>query len=162
MNQNEMKVIDVLVNLGIDYKKVEHPPVFTVEEAKRLCKIEGTGCKNLFLKENGRKNYYLIIMLDSKKADLKAISNQLKVSRLSFAKEEELYSLLGLKPGGVTPFGLLNDIDKVVTVVIDDELENSVFVSFHPNVNTSTLILRYRDFERYLEWSKNKVEKIII
>lgn len=162
MTQNEHKVLGVLMNLKIEYKRVEHPPVYTVEEAKRLCTFIETGCKNLFLKDSGGKNHYLVVMLDSKKADIKAISKQLKVSRLSFAKEEELYSLLGLKPGEVTPFGLINDKDRMVTVVIDDELENSEFVSFHPNVNTSTLILTYRNFERYLEWVKNKVAKIKI
>lgn len=160
MTQNERKVLEVLMDLGIEYRRVEHPPVYTVEEAKRLCAIVETGCKNLFLKDSGGKNHYLVVMQDSKKADIKAISKQLKVSRLSFGKEEELFDLLGLKPGEVTPFGLLNDEDRTVTVVIDDELENSEYVSFHPNVNTSTLILTYKDFERYLGWIENKVEKI--
>jgi len=162
LTQNEQKVLEVLMNLGIEYRRVEHPPVYTVEEAKRICTFVETGCKNLFLKDNGGKNHYLVVMIDSKRADIKAISKQLNVSRLSFGKEEELYSLLGLKPGEVTPFGLLNDEDRAVTVVIDDELENLEYVSFHPNVNTSTLILAYRDFKRYLEWIKNKIEKIKI
>lgn len=163
MTKDEKKVVDILKNLGIDYKRVEHPPVYTVEEAKRLCSnIEATGCKNLFMKERGHKNYYLVIMLDNKRADFKSISKQLKISRLTFANEDELNNILGLKPGEVTPFGLLNDKDKVVNVIIDNELENSTFVSFHPNVNTSTLILKYKDFERFLKWAKNKVKKIII
>lgn len=163
MAKDEKKVMDTLKNLGIDYRRVEHPPVYTVEEAKRLCSnIEATGCKNLFMKESFHKNYYLIIMLDNKRADFKSISKQLKISRLTFANENELNNILGLKPGEVTPFGLLNDKEKVVNVIIDDELENSKLVSFHPNVNTSTLILRYKDFEDYLEWTKNKVEKVKI
>lgn len=163
MTNDEKKVMEVLMNLGIDYDRVEHPPVYTVEEANQLCSnIEATGCKNLFLKERGHKNYYLIVLLDDKRADLKSISKQLKISRLTFANEDELNSILGLNPGEVTPFGLLNDKEKEVNVIIDDELENSEFVSFHPNVNTSTLILRYKDFERYLEWTENKVEKIIV
>lgn len=131
-----MKVLDVLMNLEIEYKRVEHPPVFTVEEAKLLCEIEATGCKNIFLKEKSHKNYYLFIILYYKRADLKSISKQLKISRLTFANEDELNNLLGLKPGEVTPFGLINNTDKIVNIIIDDELENSRFVSFHPNVNT--------------------------
>ena len=160
--QNEYKVLDTLNNMRIDYKRVEHPAVFTVEEAKKVCTFMETGCKNLFLKDSRGKSYYLIIMLDLKKANIRDISKQLGVSRLSFAKEEELYNVLGLKPGEVTPFGLLNDKNKEVTVVVDDELENMESVAFHPNINTSTLILKYQDFVKYLNLTENKVVKIKI
>ncbi len=162
MTEEEKKILDLLKNIEINYERVEHPPVFTVEEAKRLCKVKGTGCKNLFLKEKGNKNYYLVIMPDHKRANFKSISKQLQISKLSFANEEELFEFLGLKPGEVTPFGLINDINKKVNVILDGDLGNSKFVSFHPNVNTSTLILTYKDFERYLEWCHNKVEIITI
>lgn len=114
--------------------------------------------QNLFLKERKHENYYLLIMLDYKRADFKEVSKQLNLSRLSFANEEELYFLLALNSGEVTPFGLLNDTDKIVNAILDNELENCKYVSFHPNTNTSTLVLRYKDFERYLEWSNNTVE----
>ncbi len=157
MTNVEKEVIDILENLGIEYKRIEHPPVFTVSEANKICEIEGTGCKNLFLKTT--KNYYLAIIEDSKRADLKGISKQLKISRLSFANEEELVDLLGLKPGEVTPFGLIKDIDNEVIVIVDNELKKSNFVSFHPNVNTSTLTLKYDDFEKFLEWTGNIIIK---
>ncbi len=162
MTEDEKHVLNLLENLGINYKRVKHPPVYTVEEANRLCNLEETGCKNLLLKEKRHGEYYLVIMLDCKRADFKSISKQLQISSLTFASEEELNNLLGLKPGEVSPFGLMNDNNNIVNVIIDNELENSEFVTFHPNVNTSTLILTYEDFEKYLEWSGNRVEKIIV
>ncbi len=160
MTEKEQKVLDTLQNLGIEYQRVEHPPVYTVEEANKLCILGGVGCKNLFLKDGKTKTYYLIVMVDSKRADMKTLSKKLEVSRLSFAKEEELHERLGLKPGEVTPFGLLQDDDGIVTVVLDDELDKADYVSFHPNVNTSTVLISYKDFLRFLEWKKNKVIKI--
>lgn len=160
--EKEQRVLEILTALKIEYVRVEHPPVYTVEEAKKLCPTIEGGCKNLFLKGPRGENYYLVIMIDTKIADMKAIGAQLEVSRLSFAKEEELYHLLGLKPGEVAPFGLLNNENKAVTVVIDDELEMLEQVSFHPNVNTSTLVMTYKDLMRYLEWQGNKVKKIKI
>lgn len=157
MTVEEKEVINVLEKLGIEYKRVEHRPVFTVAEAKKTCEIKGIGCKNLFLKTN--QNYYLVLMEDSKRANLKGISKQLNISRLSFASKKELDNLLGLKPGGVTPFGLINDTKNKVKVVIDNELEDENFVSFHPNVNTATVTLKFNDFEKFLEFTGNIIIK---
>lgn len=160
MNQCESIVLETLKNLAITYKRFEHPPVYTVEEAKALCKIKATGCKNLFLKDKKGENFFLIIIQDHKKANIRSISDQLDTTRLTFGNEEELLNILGLRAGGVSPFGLINDREKIVTVVVDNALEKCELVAFHPNVNTATLTLSYIDFEKYLKWTNHKVKKI--
>lgn len=155
-------VLELLKELKIEYSCIDHEPVYTVEEAQSLSKLVPAGFKNLFLKDKASDRYYIAIMPEHKRADLKSMMKQLGAKRLSFANEEELYEILGLRPGSVTPFGLMNDTDNKVTVLLDEEMDTMEKVTFHPNVNTSTLILDRNDFDKYLDWTKHKVEKIII
>jgi len=102
--ENEEKVYEVLKKLGIPYTKHEHPPVYTVEQAEQYWEdIEGTHCKNIFLRNKKGKRHYLVILLSSKKADLKALERQLGEDRLSFASPERLMRYLRLEPGAVSP-----------------------------------------------------------
>lgn len=157
ITSEEKKVCDVLEELNIPYTRIEHMPVFTIEEINKIGNMPDSVCKNLFVRNQKGDKHYLIILEHSKRADLKKLAEQIGSGKLSFASEKRLEKYLGLKPGAVSPFGLINDSAKEVTVVIDRDLENLGEVSFHPNVNTATLTISYRDFEKYLTWCRNKV-----
>lgn len=156
--ENEEKVYEVLRKLGIAYVKHEHPPVYTVDQAEQYWEdIEGTHCKNIFLRNKKGKRHYLVILLSLKKADLNALERQLGEDRLSFASPERLMRYLGLEPGSVSPFGLINDSKKEVQVIIDRDLRRAEIVNFHPNVNTATVGIDFTDFEKFLAWCGNTI-----
>jgi len=155
---SEAKVYEVLNGLGIPYTRHEHPPVFTVEQAEQhWTNITGAHCKNLFLRNKKGNRHYLVILLTSKQADLKQLNAKLKEDRLSFGSAERLQKYLGLEPGAVSPFGLINDNQNDVIVIVDQDLRRVDRVNFHPNVNTSTVGIETADFERFLAWSGNEV-----
>ncbi|MBL4932470.1 prolyl-tRNA synthetase associated domain-containing protein [Clostridium paridis] len=150
-------IYDILDNLNITYDEYKHEAVFTVAETKDIpMKIPGQHCKNLFLKNRKGDQYYLLIADDSKRVDIKHITKEINEKSLSFASEEKLKSILRLTPGSVTPFGLINDIDKHVKVLLDKDLGLCNYITFHPNVNTSTLLLSYNDFIKFLEYCGNE------
>jgi Ala-tRNA(Pro) deacylase len=158
MEERERQVYEALDALGIPYVKHDHPPVATVAEAVTHWQgIEGAHCKNLFVRNKPGKRHYLIIAEHLKPLDLLAVSHKLGDSRLSFGSDERMMRCLGLHPGEVSPFGLLNDSTREVIVVLDASLRASEKVNFHPNVNTATLTIAYRDLEKFLAWRKNKV-----
>ena len=143
----------------IKYILHEHPAVYTCEEAEKHCSdIPGLSCKNLFLK--GKRQYFLIIMPATKKADLKKISATVNESKLSFASAEALKEKLGLEPGEVSPFGLLNDKNHEIKVYIDKEVHEADIVSFHPNRNTASLELTREMFHKFLQLIDNEVHVI--
>lgn len=145
---------DKLKALNIEYKQIEHEAVFTVLEAQDILKkIDGLGCKNLFMKSN-KNNYYLVILRDDKRADIKKLKEILKVSELSFAQEENLEQILKLQKGSVTPFGIINDKNNLVKLIIDKDLKNHK-VLFHPNVNTKTISLNFDDLIKFIENEKH-------
>lgn len=148
IDKEEEKLYELLDSLGIKYVRYEHKPVYTVEEADNLdIDIPGQHCKNLFLR-NKKGNIHYLVLADSKKyIDLKALSKEIGSSGLSFASEERLKKYLGLKTGAVSPFGLINDVEKQVIVLIDKGLTDKDLVNFHPNVNTATIGLSYRDLK---------------
>lgn len=156
---NEQKVYDVLQELNIDYIKHEHPPVFTVEEANRYYQgIPGVKCKNLFLRDRKGKQHFLVVAEDSKQVNLKALSELINSEPLSFASPERLMKYLGLVSGEVSPFGLINDMEKQVHVVLDEDFKKADEINFHPNTNTATITLAYNDFLRYLNWCGNPMQ----
>ncbi|HRC79913.1 MAG TPA: prolyl-tRNA synthetase associated domain-containing protein [Sedimentibacter sp.] len=157
MDKEEEKLYELLDSLGIKYVRYEHKPVYTVEEADNLdIDIPGQHCKNLFLR-NKKGNIHYLVLADSKKyIDLKALSKEIGSSGLSFASEERLNKYLGLKTGSVSPFGLINDVEKQVIVLIDKDLTDKDLVNFHPNVNTATIGLSYADLEKFIKWHGNK------
>lgn len=153
---NERKVYENLEQLGIPYMQYSHIPVYTIEEVNDLkLNMQGNHCKNLFTRNKQGNQHYLIIVSHTKRVDLKDLSGQIGCSRLSFASEERLMKYLGLTPGSVTPFGLLNDKEKHVKVLIDKDLRGSEHICFHPNVNTATVSIAYGDFEKFLKWCGN-------
>lgn len=155
---DEQKVYNLLEELDISYTKYEHPPVYTVEEAEQHWgNITGAHCKNLFLRNKKGKNHYLVVVECSKRVDLKALTKRLGEDRLSFASAERLMRYLGLEPGAVSPFGLINDRDKSVVVLIDQDLKEATHVNFHPNVNTATVGITIADFEKFLARCGNSI-----
>ncbi|MGD8537028.1 MAG: prolyl-tRNA synthetase associated domain-containing protein [Candidatus Aminicenantes bacterium] len=152
-SEKEQKVYETLNKLDISYIRHEHPPVFTVEEAEQHWEnITGAHCKNLFLRNKKGNRHYLVVLDSSKRADLKALERQLGEDRLSFASPERMMRYLGLEVGAVSPFGLINDTQKEVQVIIDQDLKGADSINFHPNVNTATIGLSFSDFERFLSF----------
>lgn len=150
-------IYSVLDKLGIVYKKYEHPAVFTVEEAKKHDTGNSSHNKSIFLRNKKGDNFYLVLTLGSKRIDLKSLAIFLNETKLSFASPEKMMKYLGLTPGSVSPFGLINDVDKVVQVIVDEELLKFEKQGYHPNINTATLIISTEDLKKFLNWTGNKV-----
>jgi Ala-tRNA(Pro) deacylase len=149
--------------LGIQYEPYEHPPVATAEAAKEhWTAIEATHCKNLFLRNQKGSRHYLVVLEYTKRADLKRVAEQIGDGKLSFASPDRLMAHLGLTPGSVSPFGLINDADHTVHVALDHDLQAAERVSFHPNINTATLVISRVDFMRFLEICGNPVQFVSV
>jgi Ala-tRNA(Pro) deacylase len=147
----ERAVSDRLTALGMAFERFEHPPVATVEEArKHWAGIDAMHCKNLFLRNQKGNRHYLVIIAHTKRADLRGVANQIGDGKLSFGSPERLMTCLGVTPGSVSPFGLINDREHHVRVFLDRDLKSASRISFHPNVNTATLTMTFTDFERFL------------
>src|SRR4029077_14036579 len=152
MTAQEQSVRSRLDELGIAYTRHEHPPVATVDEAAdHWAGIDATHCKNLFLRNQKGNRHYLVVLTASKRADLRAIADQIGDGKLSFASPERLMTHLGLTPGSVSPFGLINDREHTVRVVLDRDFQSSTRLAFHPNINTATLTIAAADFHKYLD-----------
>ena len=152
------KVLKRLDKLNINYEIIEHPPVYTIEDMVNLnLEKKGEIVKNLFLKNSNGKSHYLVVLRGDKKADLKAIKNQINSSTLSFASEDRLMKHLGLLKGAVTPLGLINDEDSSVKVVIDQDLKYQKLIGVHPNVNTATIWVTYEDLEKFIKENNNEI-----
>ena len=123
----EQEAYELLKKLGISFQKVDHPAI--TSKGKKI---------------------YLVILPDEKHADLKQLAEQLKEKRLSFVSEEQLPDLLGVPAGTVTPLALMHDKEKKIQVVIDAAIDRQDTVGFHPNINTTTLIMDFSDFEKIL------------
>ncbi|GKU24978.1 prolyl-tRNA synthetase associated domain-containing protein [Clostridium folliculivorans] len=156
--ETEQKVYDILDLLEIKYDRHEHDAVYTIEEANNLgIHIEGQLCKNLFLRNRKGDIHYLVVLDETKQVDLKSLAKQIGSSSLSFASVERLFKYLGLKPGSVSPFGIINDTESEVVVLIDRDITNAEIVSFYPNINTVTIGVSYLDFEKFIKWKKNQI-----
>jgi Ala-tRNA(Pro) deacylase len=163
MTAHEQLVQSRLQELGISYTRHEHPPVATVEEATaHWAGIEATHCKNLFLRNQKGSRHYLVVLTATKKADLKAVAEQIGDGKLSFASPDRLMTHLGLTPGSVSPFGLINDRDHAVRVVLDRDFQTATRLAFHPNINTATLTVSAADFAKFLDACGNPVQHVRI
>jgi Ala-tRNA(Pro) deacylase len=140
-----------LESLGIPARTVSHPPVFTVEEAKALRgQLPGGHVKNLFLR-NKKGEMWLVVAEEDRKLDLKALAERLGAGRVSFGSAERLMQYLGVIPGAVTPFGLVNDRKAEVRVVIDKALLAHDPINVHPLVNDKTTAIAPGDLLKFLE-----------
>jgi len=128
-----------LSDLDIPFVAHEHPAVFTVDEAQQHCQhIQGCHCKNLFLKTK-KKKLWLVVLEDNTAIDLKQLAGLVGEKAWSFASPDRLMEHLGVEPGSVTPFSLINDSEQLVNLAIEDKILDSATGNFHPLVNTATL-----------------------
>ena len=143
-------VHQVLDNLKINYAEVQHTPIFTVEQAKAThINLPGLGCKSILLRTKKRDYYALVLLRDDHRADTRAIAQQVDCAHLSFANPEELMERLGLYPGTVSPFGIINDHNNTVEILIDSALVNNQLL-FHPNANNRTISIAYSDLIKFM------------
>lgn len=150
-----MDIFKILDELKIKYNVLKHLAVYTVEEAKQLeDMIEGLGCKNLFLTDK-KENYFLLVLEENKKANLKELAKLLNVSKLTFASEEALQEILGLEPGSVTPLSIINDKENKVLLIIDNDIVDKKIL-VHPNTNTKTMSIEFKDIEKLIEHTNHK------
>ncbi len=141
-----------LDNLGIATTTHDHPPVFTVEEAKRHCgHLPGGHCKSLFLKDK-KKRLWLVVTLDHRRVDLKALAKAIGAARLSFGQPELLNAMLGVAPGSVTPFALINDREIRVSVVLDRAMMDMALLNYHPLNNDATTTLSPEGLLAFIAW----------
>jgi Ala-tRNA(Pro) deacylase len=140
-----------LDQLGIAHRTVEHPPVFTVEEAKALRgNLPGHHIKNLFLR-NKKEEMWLVVALEDRAIDLKRLGEVLGAGRLSFGSADRLKRTLGVEPGSVTPLSLVNDEARAVQLVLDRGVADGGPVNAHPLVNTMTTTLAPADLLRFFD-----------
>lgn len=163
MNNSRKKVIDTLESMNIKYDIIEHPAVYTIDEIDELnYDTYNEVVKNLFVRDDKKTRYFLIVLPKSKKANLKEIRNKLSSRRLSFASEEDLKKYMGLNKGSVSPFGILNDTDCRVEVVMDESILSFKRVGVHPNDNTATVWISPKDLESIIKDHGNSIRYINI
>lgn len=146
----EIRVYDFLDKLGIDYQRVDHVAAMTMEECEEVDKTLGDGtaiCKNLFLCNRQQTDFYLLLIPGDKNFKTKYLSAQIGSSRLSFAKPEHMEKYLDITPGSVSIMGLMNDAEKKVQLLIDEDVMKCEYFGCHPCINTSSLKIRMKDLK---------------
>lgn len=158
----EIEVYELLDKLNISYERIDHDPADTMEACQLVDeKLNVTMCKNLFLRNQQKTVFYLLLMPGGKKFMTKVLSKQLGISRLSFAEPEFMEQYLNIKPGAVSVLGLMNDSEKSVNLLIDEDILNEKYIGCHPCVNTSSLkILTYDILEKFLKHTKHEYTKV--
>jgi len=153
------RLYQILKELNIPFDYYGHPPAPTIEEARKYWKdIESTHCKNLFFRNHKGNRHYLVIIEHSRDLLIRDLEKRLKQGKLTFASDQRMIKYLGLSPGSVSPFGLINDTSRNVHLFLDENLKKSVKISFHPCINTASLVVSFKDFERFLHWTGNTYE----
>jgi len=148
---DETALFNRLGELGIKTVTVSHPPVFTVDEAKRLRgSLPGGHCKSLFLR-NKKGEMWLVVTLEDRVLDLKLLGERIGAGRVSFGSAERLMQYLGVIPGAVTPFAIVNDRERLVKVVLDAEMMQYTPLNYHPLRNDRTTAITPEDLVRFLE-----------
>lgn len=161
---NKQEIYDFIKSRDIWYETTEHEAVFNMEE---LSKIEVLypeyDAKNLFIRDDKKRNYYLITIKGKKRIDLKEFQKKNNTRNLSFASTNDLMSIMGLKPGAVTPLGLLNDKELKVKFYIDKEcMKDKHIIGVHPNDNTATIWLKVEDLIEIIQEHGNEVNIVEI
>ena len=163
VSPEEQPVYARLDELGIAYTRYEHPPITSAEAGEQYWSgIDAAHCKNLFMRNQKGTRHYIVILQYQKRADLRAVADQIGDGKLSFGSPERLMKHLGLEPGSVSPFGLIHDAEHAVRIAIDRDLKSAAKISFHPNINTATIVLAFADFQRFLEASGNPVQYVTV
>ena len=154
------EVLQYLDDQEVFYQKVEHEPVFTMEGMEQLnLPFAAEVVKNLFLRDDKKRAYYLVVMPEDKPANLKALRAMLESRPLRFASADDLEAILGLRAGAVSPLGVLNDAEHHVKFFLDRAFAGGL-VGVHPNDNTATLWLRTEDLIRVVRDHGDEIEYI--
>ena len=150
--EREMRVYDLLEELEIPYERIDHEAAFDMEACVEIDKALGVVmCKNLFLCNRQGTNHYLLLMPGDKKFKTKELSSQINTARLSFAGAEDMLKYLDIEPGSVSVMGLMNDHEKHIRLLIDEDVLKDEYLGCHPCVNTSSLKIKISDIlERFL------------
>jgi len=162
--EKEIRTYDLLDALGITYQRLDHDVANTIGECKEIDeRLEATICKNLFLCNSQKTEFYLLMMPGEKKFVTKVVSKMLGKSRLSFAKPEHMAEILDITPGSVSVMGLMNDKERKVTLVIDKVVLEGDYIGLHPCINTSSLKIKTRDLlDKFLPYTQHEVVVIEI
>ena len=148
----EERVYDLLDQLNIDYQRIDHEEANTMEVCLEIEKtLKSTICKNLFLVNSNKSQYYLLMLKENKKFKTKMISKQINSSRLSFGSDEKMLEYLDITPGSVSLLGLMNDHDFKVQLLMDKDLLQDEYLGCHPCINISSLRIKMKDvFEKII------------
>jgi Ala-tRNA(Pro) deacylase len=159
--RGQQELYEYLEKLSIEFEYLEHPPLATIEDAKIHWKDLNAGrCKNIFFRNHKGDKHYLVILEHLRQLNIHDLEKRLKQGKLTFASDQRLKKYLGVEPGSVSPFGLINDTDHHVHLFIDEKLNESDKLSFHPNINTASLVVRKSDFIRFINSTGNTFEFI--
>ena len=144
--EKEVKVYDLLDSLGISYQRIDHEAAYTMEACEAIDRVlEATICKNLFLCNRQKTNYYLLMIPGDKVFKTKELSHQIGSARLSFGTPEAMEEMLDVTPGSATIMGLMNDSDQKVQLLVDEDVLKGKWVGCHPCINTSSLRIKTKD-----------------
>lgn len=150
--ENYEQLNKLLKTLRVGYLHYTHPPLETCEDAdKYFIQRPGQRLKNLFLRDNYGRRHFLLLTAHNKQVDLKQLSKQQAISRFGFASNERLLKYLSVKPGCISALALMNDIDKKVELLIDEDIWNSDAFHCHPLINTETYVIKKSDLLRFLK-----------
>ncbi|MGD8963099.1 MAG: prolyl-tRNA synthetase associated domain-containing protein [Desulfobacterales bacterium] len=153
----------ILSEHQIEYECYDHPAVYTVDDVRRLVPpLPAAKTKNLFLRDHKGKRHFLVIVPADKRVDIKALNALIGSSRLSFGSAGRLKKLLGVDPGSVTIFALVNDPDHFVELIIDKSLWEEQAFQFHPLVNTRTLLISKENLKRFLAVAGHEVRTLAV
>ena len=158
------EIYQYLTGKGISYEVTEHGAVYNMEDLAAMdLPYPDSDAKNLFVRDDKKRNYYLITVKGDKRVDLKEFRKANQTRPLSFASEEDLMKLLELTAGSVTPLGVLNDEERKVTVYLDkDFFDEPGLIGVHPNDNTATVWLKAEDLVRMIEEHGNMINVVPI
>jgi Ala-tRNA(Pro) deacylase len=159
--RGQKELYELFERLAIQFEYHEHPPLATIEDAKIHWKEYNSGrCKNIFFRNHKGDRHYLVILEHLRQLNIRDLEQRLRQGKLTFASDGRLKKFLGIEPGSVSPFGLINDSENHVHLFIDEKLNEYNRLAFHPNVNTATLVISKSDFLKFLEYTGNTYEFI--
>jgi Ala-tRNA(Pro) deacylase len=157
----QKELYELLEKLSVSIEYHEHPHIATIEAARIYWKDINAGkCKNIFFRNHKGNRHYLVILEHLRQLNIRDLEKRLKQGKLSFASDLRLKKYLGVEPGSVSPFGLINDKEKHVHLFIDEKLNEYEHLVFHPNANTASLVISKADFLKFLEYTGNTFEFI--
>ncbi len=164
MNKEKVeKVLNYLDSNSLEYTWYTHDEAPTIEIARQYWRKDGSKhCKNLFFRNHKGNRHYLVVLDCERDLDIHELEKRLHQGKLSFASPQRMEKYLGLTPGSVSPFGLINDTENHVHLFLDENLRNETALSFHPNDNHATVVISQETFRRYLQIIGNSYEYISI